>query len=129
MRYLVTKYSAGFPKHIAQEGVRIPSQETVLVTGTTGGLGTSLLARLVQSTDVAKIYAVNRKSDTSLIERQKLVLQQRGYDADIVNSPKVVLLEANLSETELGFPKTLYQEVRNTSVSQMLSLSMNYLDL
>lgn len=111
MQELVTKYSANFPKHIPLEDATLPQQDTVLLTGSTGGLGASILARLVQSPDVARVYALNRTNDTALTERQKSVFQGRGYDPALIDSPKVVLLEADLAEPRLSLSEQVFQEV------------------
>ena len=82
-------------------------------TGTTGGFGASLLATLVQSDDVAMVYALNRKSSTSVYERQKTVLDERGVDGKaLLAAPKLVLLESKADEANLGLLPAVYAEVR-----------------
>ncbi|THH32206.1 hypothetical protein EUX98_g1995 [Antrodiella citrinella] len=113
MQDLVKKYTTNFSEHFSQGDAVTPSQDTILLTGSTGGLGASLLAKLVECPQVARIYAVNRESqDTAtLSDRQKLVLQERGYGPDIVDSPKLILLEADISVASFGIPKETYDEI------------------
>lgn len=111
MHALAAKYAEDFPLHNPREGHILPTQDTVVLTGSTGGLGVSLLVKLVQSPEVTKIYALNRKNGSTLLSRQQEALSRRGYDAAIACSPKVVLLETDLSESELGLSKETYQEV------------------
>ena len=87
--------------------------DVVLLTGTTGALGAALLATLVSDPSVRKVYAFNRPS-VSMVhsERQKLALETAGYDPSIVNSPKVVLVEADMREDGLGVGPSLEREVR-----------------
>lgn len=111
MHSLVEKYSSNLPAHRSQ-GHR-PSSDVYLVTGTTGGLGCALLAYLSGMPNVARIYAINRANKTSLANRQKSSLQERGYDSEaVMGSGKVVLVEAATEDPQLGIPSEIYQEVR-----------------
>lgn len=114
MLRLAERYSQDFPTHKPSSSTS-PSNalDVVLVTGTTGGLGASLLSTLVRSEQVAKVYALNRKprNGKSLVDRQKDVLVERGIDTGLLNSPKVVLLEADLVDDYLGLSKELHDEV------------------
>ena len=110
MLEMVKKYSVNFTKHAGV--MKRPSEETVLVTGTTGGLGSSLLVTLAQSPQVARVYALNRKASTPLYERQKDVLDARGYDGQaVLSSQNVVLLETNMEEDNFGLSEDVYNEV------------------
>ncbi|KIY43717.1 acetyl-CoA synthetase-like protein [Fistulina hepatica ATCC 64428] len=72
-------------------------KETVLVTGTTGSLGTALLAQLVALDSVGKVYAFNRPSSRKTVDRQRQSLKLRGYDEDIATSPKVTYVDGSLT--------------------------------
>ena len=111
MHALVEKYSTDFPVHVSRRGA--PSGEVVLVTGTTGGLGASLLVALAGAPEVRRVYALNRKGATAVYERQRAVLDERGFDGQaVLSSPKVVLLEAKADEANLGLSAEVYEEVR-----------------
>lgn len=110
MLEMVKKYSVDLSRHTGT--IKRPEQEVVLVTGTTGGLGSSLLVTLTQSPNVTRVYALNRKASTPLHERQKAILDERGYDAQsILSSPKVVLLESDMEQDRLGLSAELYHTV------------------
>ena len=112
MHKMVEKYSQGFPIHNPQHD-EVPIGDTILVTGTTGGLGCALLSQLSRAPEVVKIYALNRTGKRRLEERQRESLRDRGYDAEaILQSSKVVLLEADLAQPMLGLSENIYTEVR-----------------
>ncbi|KAF7795914.1 hypothetical protein EIP86_007081 [Pleurotus ostreatoroseus] len=116
MQRMIEKYSTDFPVHTpgAGGGETDLEGEVVLVTGTTGGLGASLLDALVRSPEVARVYAVNRAGPVPILQRQLDVLNERGFDgAAVVGSPKVVLLEAKTEEDGLGLASEVYNEVRD----------------
>ncbi|KAF7984474.1 hypothetical protein HWV62_14586 [Athelia sp. TMB] len=111
MLAMAQKYSQSFPAH--HPSVVAPKGEVVLVTGTTGCLGSALLAQLVVAKDISHIFAINRKSSSgaSLAARQKAALQRQGLDASSVSSSKVTLLEADLSKPDFDLPSAVYELV------------------
>lgn len=113
MLEMVDKYTADWPKHSGD--LPLPAKDVVLVTGTTGALGSTLLAHLVQRPEVDHIYALNRPSDAgkSLLERQSQRLAEWGLDPTIVRSSKVTLVEADMSKPDLGLPLELYELASN----------------
>lgn len=107
----VEKYSANFPTHRASAPA--PASEAILLTGSTGALGTTLLAQLVATSSVSKIYALNRKTTGKTVkQRQVEALVERGYDVAIASSSKVVYVETDASSGVLGIPPAVYDEVR-----------------
>ncbi|OSX58884.1 hypothetical protein POSPLADRAFT_1059977 [Postia placenta MAD-698-R-SB12] len=121
MRAMVAKYSKDFPIHRGSAAANMESGKVVLITGTTGGLGCYALKELVADPKVARVYAFNRpaKHGQTLYERQKSALADRGLDASIVDSEKVVLLEGDLSAANFGLTEKVYQEL-HTSVTYII---------
>lgn len=113
MEDMLEKYTRQLPMHLpVNEQDNLPMREVVLLTGSTGCLGSALLAQLAVDPEVTKIYALNRTGKTTLRERQRDVLLARGYDADAtIDSSKVALLEADLIQPTLGLPQITYDEV------------------
>jgi len=110
MESLIQKYTADFPKH-SPSGAAPGNGEVLLVTGTTGALGTTILAQLVANESISKVYALNRKgSGKTLKERQTESLVDRGYDAGVASSSKIVLVEGDPSAAGLGLSEELYNE-------------------
>lgn len=110
----LARYTKDFPQHVPSAPAA--EKDVVLVTGTTGALGSALLARLVSTESVAKVYAFNRPSRQRIgvLERQKEALKSRGYDPEIASSPKVVMVEGELTGAGLGTEKTLEEEIRRS---------------
>lgn len=111
MLELVSKYTQDFPTRLPNRSRVLPRAAFVLITGTTGGLGTRLLADLIACPDVSKIYAVNRRQRRSLTERQMESFRKQGLDGRIVESEKVVLIEADVSDKGAGFRDEVLDEV------------------
>ncbi|QRV95194.1 acetyl-CoA synthetase-like protein [Ceratobasidium sp. AG-Ba] len=92
--------------------------ESVLLTGTTGGLGSHLLAQLLANDGVDRVWAINRKQRDrriSLQQRQKDAFEDKGLDTALLQSPKLILLESDITTERLGLPTELYEEITSSS--------------
>jgi Male sterility protein/Phosphopantetheine attachment site len=110
---LVEKYGKNFGVHKPSEPAQIQTGDVVLITGTTGALGASVLSELVQSSTVRIVYALNRRpaDGSSITDQQKEALIARGLDPAIVDSSKVILIEAALDLPDLGLTLGLIERV------------------
>ena len=116
---MMAQYSKEFAPHTGTNP--LPSHDVVLVTGTTGTIGSNVLAQLVADAKVGRVYCFNRQGSTPLDVRQRTALGDRGLDPSVVDSPRVVLLEGIISQPKLGLADDLYEEVR-TSVTHVIHI-------
>jgi hypothetical protein len=86
----------------------------VLLTGSTGNLGSQILASLLKDDRVVKIYAFNRPSNRSLVDRHADTFIKRGLDTALLSSPKLVFVEGQSTKENLGLPLDRYEEVRSS---------------
>ena len=110
----VDKYSSFRVQHVCPLIPNIITiGDVVLLTGSTGGFGCNILAQLVISETITKIYALNRPSfqGTSLSSRQVDALRDHGFNPDTLLHPKVVLVECDLTLPTLGISTSLFEEV------------------
>lgn len=117
MRAMADKYMQGFPAHVQTGPIIDESRAVVLITGTTRGFGTNLLARLAADTRFARIYALNRasKSGLSLQQRQGDSLAEMGLDQNTVHNEKLFLLHADVSLPDFGVGDELFSQVTYSS--------------
>ncbi|KZT73191.1 acetyl-CoA synthetase-like protein [Daedalea quercina L-15889] len=117
MQAMVAKYSSNFPVHktILLNAAQ-PVKDVVLLTGTTGALGSHLLVKLAKNPEVKRVYALNRASrgQVSLRERQAKVLAERGLDASILDTDKVVLVEGDLTQQNFGLTEDVYKQMHHS---------------
>jgi len=114
MLALVGKYGSDFPKYtpsILSKKKR--GGDIVLITGTTGSIGASTLAELLESPKVEKVYALNRlhRKGLPLITRQELALVSQGLKGDLIFSEKLVILEGDLGRPCLGLEESILRKV------------------
>ncbi|KAI0404036.1 hypothetical protein F4802DRAFT_261809 [Xylaria palmicola] len=79
--------------------------DTVIVTGTTGSLGTYLLNTLIKNPAVRRVYCFNRSEDAE--ERQRAGFKTKGL-AEIWPAKKVQFLTADLSKPDFGLGQGKY---------------------
>ncbi|KAJ7619690.1 hypothetical protein FB45DRAFT_931421 [Roridomyces roridus] len=93
----------------------------VLVTGTTGALGSHLLADLLSHPEVVRVYALNRRGSTGVDvrERQVAAFAKQGLDVALVESEKLVLVVGDLEREDLGLADESINELSN-SVSHII---------
>lgn len=94
------------------------TMDVVLVTGTTGQLGCSLLDQLIGDARVGKIYALNRPavgSELTLLERHKKAFVKYGLDPAGLESTKLCLAQGALDATHFGLQQETYQELLKTT--------------
>ncbi len=105
------KYSVNFPSYVSAGVPTAGNEVVVLLTGTTGGLGSALLVKLIESPGVSRVYALNRKSGSNILLRQKEAFAMRALDASVLTSTKLVLLEGDFVDAKLGLDEPRYNEV------------------
>jgi len=124
IKNMIDKYSVGLGQSARDASADIVSRHderdhVVVLTGSTGGLGSYLLASLIQREDVTVVYAFNRPSrgsTSSIQRRQKSSFEDRGLDVALLQSEKLVYVETDTSLDNLGLDKELYRKVCTISI-------------
>jgi hypothetical protein len=111
MRALVRKYDSNFSVH---HGSLESHGEVVLLTGSTGTLGSYMLESLLRLEGIEKVYAFNRAGPSPLYVRQEASFLERCLDAGLLRSPKLVLLEGDASQESLGIEPEILAEMKRT---------------
>lgn len=110
METMVNKYVQGYPQHRGTD--EKPKAQAVLVTGTTGALGSHLLEHLVGLPEVSTVYAFNRHASTNIRERHRISLSRNAIDPQLLDSPKLKLLEGDLSALQFGLTPEEFEALR-----------------
>ncbi|KZS90163.1 acetyl-CoA synthetase-like protein [Sistotremastrum niveocremeum HHB9708] len=110
----IAKYSKNFPARITDASLASAAGLFVAVTGTTGSVGSFLLAQLLEHADVRMVYCLNRKSSKPTTERQREGLADRGLDPLMLeqNAQRIQFLDVELSDARLGLSTDVYEKLR-----------------
>ncbi|KZP33045.1 acetyl-CoA synthetase-like protein [Athelia psychrophila] len=110
---MIERHSAGLGEHVAASRTTL-TEAVVLVTGSTGGLGSFLLESLLNDPRVKKVYAYNRpgKSSATIHTRQRDAFADKGFDVDLLTSHKLAYVEGDSALPQLGLSDILYAEIR-----------------
>ncbi|KAF8315479.1 acetyl-CoA synthetase-like protein [Cantharellus anzutake] len=125
LRAFVDRYASDLPIHKPTDpapGSGPGNSEVIVVTGTTGALGTAILAQLTKMSTVVKVYALNRVNSKgggkTLRKRQEESLIERGYDPKaVLGSGKVELYEIDPISWDLGLDGYAYETIRHTATT------------
>jgi thioester reductase-like protein len=106
MGAMVRYYTAGmFRQKRAPAARERPSRHTVLLTGSTGSLGSHVLVKLLQRPDVQRVYCLNRSYDAET--RQKHAFERD--HGPLVDFNKAEFLQANFSLARFGLENKVYE--------------------
>jgi hypothetical protein len=114
LQALVDKYTESFPSRLTLNGSAYPvlRGEVYLLTGTTGSLGSNMLAQLLEAPEVTRVYAFNRPSKAATSsERHLSAFKERGLNTEILSSEKLVYVEGDLNAPGFSLGDELYGEV------------------
>ncbi|KAJ6594686.1 acetyl-CoA synthetase-like protein [Mycena capillaripes] len=112
---MIAKYSKGFDEVAIHEKRRSSGGAVVLLTGSTGGLGSHILEILLGVSSVERVYAFNRRGRTSISERQSEAFVDRALDGELLASGKLVYLEGDTTRADLGLPSDVWTTLRETT--------------
>ncbi|KAH0581464.1 hypothetical protein H2248_012544 [Termitomyces sp. 'cryptogamus'] len=85
----------------------------VLLTGSTGHLGSHILANLLKEDRITRIYAFNRdnQKSKSLLDRHGERFVDIGIDPRILKNEKLILITGDARRFDLGIEAELYREI------------------
>ncbi|KZP28667.1 putative aminoadipate reductase [Athelia psychrophila] len=110
---MIEKYSAGLTD--APKLIFAAAAPVVLLTGSTGGLGSYMLETLLKDPSVEKVYAYNRPARGALTsqDRQRDAFVDKGFELRLLESDRLVYLEGDSAMPKLGLSDEVYEELRS----------------
>ncbi|KAK3319499.1 hypothetical protein B0T19DRAFT_268473 [Cercophora scortea] len=107
MQSLVDKYTANLPSQKPSKPAPRDTDQTILITGTTGALGSYLLDLALHSPNLSHIICLNRSENSQ--HRQLKSSAERGLSTTF--SPKTTFLQADMSRSDLGLRPNTYNKL------------------
>ncbi|KAL9113522.1 MAG: hypothetical protein Q9227_002259 [Pyrenula ochraceoflavens] len=88
----------------------ISNPVVILLTGSTGNLGTFLLHALLTTAAVSRVICLNRKPNAA--ERQKNAFKSRGLGTEILHPARTEFLTGDLAKGNLGLEEAIYGRLK-----------------
>lgn len=111
MEEIFKKYSnTSIMNQERSQALEVPLLETVVLTGSTGALGSYLLEEFFKSELVSKTYCLNRSGDSK--QRQELSSASRGLTSQW-GPERVTFLTSDYSKDDLGLDQDMFLEIRD----------------
>ncbi|PWY68472.1 acetyl-CoA synthetase-like protein [Aspergillus heteromorphus CBS 117.55] len=108
---LISKYTGDL--HAPPAGAQVappPARSTVILTGSTGSLGTYILEELLRNPRVAKVYCFNRSADAA--SRQRAGFEEKGLSTWLLDDPgQVEFWQVEFGARQFGLPDERYGEL------------------
>ncbi|TFY83888.1 hypothetical protein EWM64_g125 [Hericium alpestre] len=118
---MIQKYTESFPARPAADSL-VPDaddKEVVIVTGSTGSLGTFLLHSLLHDDRVKKVYAFNRSGSAPSVDRQLRSYKERGLDIpslqSAVASGRVEFHDIQVNLPDFGLAPEVFSTIHATT--------------
>ncbi|KAJ7648272.1 putative aminoadipate reductase [Mycena polygramma] len=111
---MIAKYGQGFGNPVVREFSKAIGGLVVLLTGSTGTLGSHILEVLLGLPSVDQVYAFNRKGKASALDRQRATFVDCALNINVLSSSKLVYLEGDTSTANLGLPVDVWSTLRDT---------------
>ncbi|RDB20739.1 Non-canonical non-ribosomal peptide synthetase FUB8 [Hypsizygus marmoreus] len=117
---MIEKYGVGLDGALPTTVVTANGQanangKVVLLTGSTGNLGSQILASLLEDPGVERVYALNRPSNgKAVLERQSERFLDKALDVGLLGSEKLVFVEGDIAVPGFGLVTKLYNEIRDS---------------
>lgn len=123
IKRFLDKYANGLSRRNLPTPPISQTGAAVLLTGSTGNLGSHIVAALLSDERVSKVYTFDRSvSGTSPLQRLELAFEDRGLSSSLLSTSKLVSLTGDLNEASFGLDEATYDEVRIRSYLVMMSL-------
>ena len=121
IEHMINKYSL-FPKPLdtSSSAITVDGRSgtadrniVVLLTGSTGNLGSQILENLLLNPEISRVYTFNRASASSKsqLDRHLNRFRDKGLDLSTLESKKWAPLEGDLAKEDLGLSEAVYKEV------------------
>ncbi|KAJ3478963.1 hypothetical protein NLG97_g8441 [Lecanicillium saksenae] len=107
MRELIERYTESLPLPRRGKTAAQSKQQTVLLTGSTGSLGSYLLHLLERSEVVSSIICLNRGEDGG-VQKQRNINAKRGL---CTSFQKAIFLQSDLSQPHLSLSSEKYRQI------------------
>ncbi|KAL3473530.1 hypothetical protein BJX99DRAFT_272294 [Aspergillus californicus] len=109
---LISKYTNDLPVH-PSPSAELPESSTVILTGSTGSLGSYVLSGLLNNPKISKVYCFNRTTHAATRQHQGFV--EKGLStSSLQDRNKVEFLHVSFGQSQFGLEDPIYTMLLDT---------------
>lgn len=108
---MIAKYTKDLAVVKDKKPIDLAEGLVVVLTGSTGGLGSHLLADLVKNDGVKKVYTFDRSENVQ--DKQKIAFEDRLLPTNLLKSEKLHSLTVNANRNDFGLASETHEEVKS----------------
>lgn len=109
---MLERYASDLPIYTPRSKTS-EGEVVVFLTGSTGSIGSQILATLLDDPRITTVYTFNRPSSGSVVDRQSVAFEERGLPTSLLSQSKLIQLSGDLAADQFGLPKSIYDKVRS----------------
>lgn len=109
---MIQKYTVSFPVHTPGPAVN-DAGEVVVLTGSTGSLGSFILDSLIHDKRVNKVFCFNRRGSAPTLKRQQNSFAERKLDSSLLTSDRVVFYDVEINAPLFGLAEDVFKGIHN----------------
>ncbi|KAF7789161.1 hypothetical protein EIP86_000098 [Pleurotus ostreatoroseus] len=109
---MLERYASDLPIYTPRS--KTSEDVVVFLTGSTGSIGSQILATLLNDSRITTVYTFNRPSSGSVVDRQRVAFEERGLPTSLLSHSKLVQLSGDLAADRFGLPESVLDKVVNT---------------
>lgn len=107
----MSKYCADIPQAVQGQYPARTDGPIVLLTGSTGSIGSNILASLLSERKVVQIYALSRQSTTE-DRRLRTAFEDRSLPVSLLDDSRLSILVGDVTQPNWALDKAQYDEVQ-----------------
>jgi len=126
---MVQKYTASFPVHTPGSLVDDTAGEVVILTGSTGSLGSFILDSLIHDNRVNKVFCFNKREMVPTLERQQNSFAERKLDSSLLTSDRIIFYDVEVNVPFFGLAEDVFKGIHNTAtliIHNAWALNLNW---
>ncbi|GJE99007.1 acetyl-CoA synthetase-like protein [Phanerochaete sordida] len=112
IRAMLASYTDHLPTPAHPADGTTPASPVVLLTGSTGNVGSHILASLLANKRIQRVYTLNRQSPYGS-ERDVLAFTERGLPRELLAQGKLVRLTGDVTQDRFGLEPEQFEEVKD----------------
>lgn len=106
---MIAKHTKDLPVVKEKEPINPVNGLVIILTGSTGGLGSHLLTDLLKNERIKKVYTFDRSENVR--DKQTIAFEDRLLPTILLKSDKLVALTINASRDDFGLTPDVLKEV------------------